>query len=137
MCGGTATKLLCSHWLIHWSGPRCPKRCVLPENRTFLQCTCAACDPAFNHARIVRKYAVERDSLGAQMRTALQEGRFHHARRLEREMRLLQGAQVDDLRQARIYGLDPAVDCRWPGRYDQWVHENWGRPVDWDLLLTG
>lgn len=137
MCGGTATKLLCSHWLVHWSGPRCPKRCVLPDRRAVLHCTCAGCDPAFNQSRLVRSYADARDSLCAQARTALQEGRLRDAKRLEREIRVLQGAQVAKLGRTRVSGLDPVVGCRWPGEYDQWVDENYGRPVDWDFLLTG
>lgn len=66
----------------------------------------------------------------------MQQGRFHHVRRLERQIRLLQGAQVEDLSRTRFFGLDPAVGCRWPGMYDEWVQDNMGRPVDWDSLLT-
>lgn len=82
-------------------------------------------------------YAIERDNLCTQIRIAMREGRVNHARHLERRIRRLQGAQVDDLSQTRFFGLDPDVGCRWPGAYDQWVDENLGKPVNWDLLLTG
>lgn len=136
MCNGTATKLLCSHYLVHWAGPRCPKRCVLPARRVALACTCAACDPGVNRRRVLREHAAARDALSVRIRAAMLDGRFREARRLEREMRLLAAAQVEALGRARVRGLDPAVGCRWPGMYEQWVAENLGRPVDWDALLN-
>lgn len=137
MCNGTATKLLCSHYLVHWAGPRCPKRCVLPARRVALACTCAACDPGLVRRRVLLEYAAEREALSAEIRGALLEGRAADARALERRMRGLAAAQVEDLGRARVRGLDPAVGCRWPGMYEQWVAENLGRPVDWDKLLNG
>lgn len=136
MCNGTATKLLCSHYLVHWSGPRCPKRCVLPDRRVALACTCAACDPDVNRRSIILKYAAERDVVSARLRDALGEGRLNDARALEMQLRGLMGMQMVDMGRTRIGGLDPAVGCRWPGGYEQWVQENCGRPVDWDLLLN-
>lgn len=136
MCNGTAIKLLCSHYLVHWSGPRCPKRCVLPVRRTALACTCAACDPGLNQRSIILKYAAERDVVSARLRHALGEGRLADARALEMQLRGLTGMQMEDLGRTRIGGLDPAVGCRWPEGYEQWVQENFGRPVDWDLLLN-
>lgn len=139
MCPGTATKLLCSHYLVHWSGPRCPKHCVLPARRAALACTCAACDPGHNQRQVLRRHAAAREALLARIRTALREGRpAHEVRRMERELRVLAAAQMEDLgRAARVApGLDPAVGCRWPGLYEQWVANNLGREVDWDSLLS-
>lgn len=136
MCNGTATKLLCSHYLVHWSGPRCPKKCVLPSRRTWLNCTCAPCDPSYNRSQILLKYAAEIEALSARIRSAMMEGRPADVRDLERQMRGVLSMQMEDLGRTRFLGLDPAVSCRWPGMYDQWVHENLGRPVDWDVLLN-
>lgn len=137
MCNGTATKLLCSHYLVHWAGPRCPKRCVLPARRVALACTCAACDPGLNRRRVLREHGAARDALLAAIRAALLDGRAADARALERELRGCAAALVEDLGRTRVRGLDPAVGCRWPGMYEQWVAENLGRPVDWDKLLNG
>lgn len=147
MCKGTATKLLCSHYLIHWSGPRCPKRCVLPERRVALACTCAPCDPSFNQSQILRRHEDERDLLLARIREAWLEGRLADARQLEGQLRLSAVSQMQELGRAARVGsrgggvggalmLDPAVGCQWPGMYEQWVTENLGRDVDWDLLLS-
>lgn len=145
MCPGTATKLLCQHYLVHWSGPRCPKRCVLPEHRTFLPCTCAPCDPAFNQRQIQAKYDAEREELSAQVREAMmsggaQGGSSNNAasvrRVLERRLHLLLVDQMAELGRTRVRGLDPAVGCRWPGMYEQWVAENLGVAIDWDELLN-
>lgn len=136
MCNGTATKLLCKHYLVHWSGPRCPKKCVLPDRRVALACTCAACDPGFNQRQVLLKYAAERDSLLTRIRTAMIEGRPAEVRALEGQLRLMMSTQMEDLGRTRVSGLDPGVGCRWPGMYEQWVTENLGRPVDWDLLLN-
>lgn len=137
MCNGTATKLLCSHYLVHWAGPRCPKRCVLPARRIALACTCAPCDPGLNRRRVLLEHATERDALLAEIRAALLAGRAADARALEGQLRGLAAAQFEDLGRTRVRGLDPAVGCRWPGMYEQWVTENLGRPVDWDKLLNG
>lgn len=137
MCPGTATKLLCSHYLIHWSGPRCPKKCVLPSYRTFLPCTCALCDPSFNQKQILLKYAAECEVLSGRIRRAMVEGHpVADVRQLEWQLRGMLRKQREDLGRTRVCGLDPAVGCRWPGMYEQWVQENLGRPVDWDVLLN-
>lgn len=136
MCNGTATKLLCRHYLVHWSGPRCPKKCVLPDRRVALACTCAACDPGFNQRQILHKYAAERDIVSARIRAAMSEGRPADVRALEGQLRLMLSSQMEDLGRTRVMGLDPGVGCRWPGMYEQWVQENLGRPVDWDVLLN-
>lgn len=138
MCPGTATKLLCSHYLIHWAGPRCPKKCVLPDHRAFLPCTCAPCDPAFNQRQILAAHAAARDELAARIRAAMGQGVAAAAevRRLERQLHGVLVDQMQRLGRARVRGLDPAVACRWPGIYEQWVAENLGRPVDWDALLN-
>ncbi|CAN8103046.1 unnamed protein product [Discula destructiva] len=149
MCPGTATKLLCSHYLVHWAGPRCPRKCVLPTKRTFLPCTCAPCDPAFNQKRLMAAHAAEREAFRAAMGDALaaadekmgkgsEDVQRQRQRRLERQLHGLLVDQMQRLgRAARaVRGLDPAVGCRWPGMYEQWVAENLGRPVDWDALLN-
>lgn len=144
MCNGTATKLLCSHYLIHWAGPRCPKRCVLPHRRVALACTCAPCDPSYNQSQILRRYADERDLLLARIREAWLEGRLADATQLEGQLRVMTVSQMEELGRAARVGsggggallLDPGVGCRWPGMYEQWVTENLGRDVDWDLLLN-
>ncbi|KAJ4425150.1 hypothetical protein N0V82_000205 [Gnomoniopsis sp. IMI 355080] len=137
MCPGTATKLLCSHYLVQWSGPRCPKKCVLPDHRTFLPCTCAPCDQSFNQRQIRLKYTAERETLSARISIAMMEGwPISDVRQLEWQLRGVLRNQMDDLKRTRVPGLDPAVGCRWPGMYEQWVQENLGRPVDWDSLLN-
>lgn len=165
MCPGTATKLLCSHYLVHWSGPRCPKKCVLPAQRVFLPCTCAPCDPTYRQTQIRARYTAEREKLLARIRdAALQQqqdeeqvatvvmgggGAGGEVRLLERRLHTLLIAQMVELGAARRFlgggggvgaagaRLDPAVGCRWPGMYEQWVAENLGREVDWDALLNG
>ena len=135
MCTGTATRLLCRHYLIHWQ-TRCPKRCVLPDRRNWLACTCAGCDPEHNRSRILRKYGAERDRLAARARAAMSEGRVLDVKDLERQLRGLPFLQMEELRCARIAGLDPVVPVRFPGAYEQWLDCNRGRPVDWDALLN-
>lgn len=137
MCPGTATKLLCSHYLVHWAGPRCPKNCVLPVHRTFLPCTCAPCDPSFRQKRLQAAHAAEREALTARIRGAA--GAVAGVKRqLERQLHALMVDQRESMGRAARgpRGLDPAVGCRWPGMYEQWVAENLGRPVDWDALLN-
>lgn len=162
MCPGTATKLLCSHYLVHWSGPRCPKNCVLPAHRVFLPCTCAPCDPSYRQTQIRARYTAERETLLARIRDVVLmmrrrateqqqqqavgfEGEGQEVRSLERRLQALVVVQMVELGQARradaaaaaVGRLDPAVQCRWPGMYEQWVAENLGREVDWDALLNG
>lgn len=135
MCTGTATKLLCRHYLIHWQ-TRCPKECVLPDRRDFLACTCAGCDPEHTRSRILLKYGAERERVTAKARTAMAEGRILDVKVLDRHLRGIQFLQMEELDQARIAGLDPAVPVRFPGTYEEWLEGNLGRPIDWDVLLN-
>lgn len=136
MCTGLAYKMMCGHYLVHWSS-RCPRKCVLPDRRNSLACTCAQCDPEFNRSQILLRYGAERDRLTARLRAATLEGRLQDARALERHLRDRQSRQMQDLGRTRVRGLDPAVPVRFPGLYEQFVAENLGRPVDWDRLLNG
>lgn len=135
MCTGTATKLLCRHYLIHWQ-IRCPKRCVLPDRRDCLACTCADCDPEHIRSQILMKYGAERERLTAKALSAVTEGRILEMKALDRHLRGIQFKQMEELSQARIAGLDPAVPVRFPGKYDEWLEGNLGRPIDWDVLLN-
>lgn len=135
MCTGTATKLLCPHYLVHWR-TRCPKRCVLPDQRGWLACTCADCDPQYVRTQIQLKYGAQQERLMAGVRAAMAEGRLLDVKDLERRLRGIQFLRMEELARARIAGLDPALPVRFPGAYEQWLEGNMGRPVDWDALLN-
>ncbi|KUI69076.1 hypothetical protein VM1G_04199 [Cytospora mali] len=135
MCTGTATKLLCQHYLIHWK-TRCPKKCILPNRRDWLACTCANCDPEHSRSQILHKYGVERERLIAKVQAAMAEGRALDVKDLEKHLRMIQYLQMEELGQARVAGVDPAVPVRFPGKYEYWLEANLGRPIDWDALLN-
>ncbi|ROV94381.1 hypothetical protein VPNG_09374 [Cytospora leucostoma] len=136
MCTGTATRLLCRHYLVHWKS-RCPKRCTLPDRRDWLACTCARCDPEHVRSQILLKFGAERERLTAKSRIAMAEGRVLVVRDLERQLRYIQFLQMEELGRASFAGLNPAVPVRFPGTYEQWMDGNLGRPVDWNVLLNG
>lgn len=135
MCTGTATKLLCRHYLVHWK-TRCPNKCVLPDRRDWLACTCADCDPEHTRSQILIRYGAKRERFTAKVRNAMVEGCVLDVKVLERHLSWIQLLQMEELSRARIAGLDPAVPVRFPGIYEEWLEDNLGRPIDWDALLN-
>ncbi|ROW09419.1 hypothetical protein VMCG_02265 [Cytospora schulzeri] len=111
-------------------------KCVLPDRRDWLACTCADCDPEHTRSQILYKYGTEREALTIKARKALAEGRILDVKELDRHLRRIQSLQMEEIGRARIAGLDPAVPVRFPGTYEAWLEGNLGRPVDWDVLLN-
>lgn len=82
----------------------------------------------------MKKFGDERERYLARHREALIQGREGDAKHIEGKLRVLDASRMDELRKARVGGLDPGVPVVYPGRYEEWVACNFEDPVEWSVV---
>ncbi|KAK3324596.1 hypothetical protein B0T19DRAFT_444004 [Cercophora scortea] len=115
MCLGHTYNLACGHSLLQFS-ERCERKCAVPTGEsTYIQDTCAPCDPSFRVEQIIRAYDQKIRQAQEEHRIALQHKKHGEIRAAYERVEKLFTDQRKEVAEVRKLGA-ACPEVIWPGK---------------------